>query len=256
MNGQENKAVSAQDFKKMSGKQKLQYMWENHRKHMIAYGIEILVILVLLIFMLTAKGLTLTGVVVNGSESIEQEARAAFTDDLLEGAQLDPDKARINLITGANYVIGDETKADGNYAVLNVIIEEKNKENLDFLTGDAETATVLAYSGFFADLSEVLSEEQLAQYEPYLRYIDQAVIDEMEKMVASDTITDIEIPDCDKLEEMEKPVPVMIDMSGYDAVADIYPEATESIVFAVFENTPMKDVMQRVIRFIMEEKVK
>ena len=66
---------------------------------------------------------------------------------------------------------------------------------------------------------------------------------------------EIKIPDCTKPEDMKKPIPVMIDMSKYESLTAFYPDTTDPIVFAVFENTPVKETVQKVIDFIMKEKL-
>jgi hypothetical protein len=239
----------------MDLKQKIQYFWENERKHVIAFAIEIVVILVLLLVLMTRKDTALTGVLLNSSANVSKETFNTLNDEMLEGAKLSTDKVEVELINGVNYYLNDESKKENNYNLIQSIVKQMKKSKLDFLTGDQETVVVLAYSSFFYDLSRVLSEEQLALYKPYLRYIDQAVVDQIKKAAENKTDVDIKIPDCTKPEEMKKPIPVMIDMSKYESLTAFYPDTTDPIVFAVFENTPVKETVQKVIDFIMKEKL-
>jgi hypothetical protein len=134
-----------------------------------------------------------------------------------------------------------------------MLVEQTDKNNLDFLVGDQETVVVLAYSEFFQDLSKVLSAEQIAQCKPYLLYIDQKVVDQIKKAAESNSTADIVIPDCTKPEEMQNPVPVMIDITKYDTFALLYPEMTDPIVFAMFENTPARNALGRLIDYIIKQ---
>lgn len=253
---QETRPITDREFKKMSTKQKFEYMWTNQRKHVIIFGIEIVVILALLLLLVSQKDAALTGIALNSSSDVSKEAMTEISNDLLEGAQLDSSKVRVDLYNGVNYYLNDESKQEDNYAIIQAIVNQMEDNKLDFMTGDMETVKTLAYSSFFLDLSEVLSEEQLTLYKPYLRYIDQAVVDQIKEAASSNNSeVEITIPDCTKPEEMEKPVPVMIDMSEYDSLAAFYPDATDPIVFAVMENTPVKDTLQKVIDFIMKEKL-
>lgn len=252
---QAKRPITDREFKKMTLQQKIQYFWENERKHVIAFAIEIVVILALLVVLLMMKDAALTGVLLNSSASVSKETVTVLNDELLEGAKLSADKVKVELINGVNYYLNDESKTEDNYNLIQAIVQQMEKSKLDFLTGDQETVVVLAYSSFFYDLSEVLSEEQLALCKPYLRYIDQAVVDEIKTAAESNTAVEIKIPDCTKPEEMEKPIPVMIDMSKYESLTAFYPDTTDPIVFAVFENTPVKETVQKVIDFIMKEKM-
>lgn len=254
-NEQVKRPITDREFKAMDLKHKILYFWENERKHVIAFAIEIVVILALLIVLLTRKDSALTGVLLNSSADVPKETVTVLNDELLEGAKLSAEKVKVELINGAKYYLSDESKNEENYNLIQAIVQQMEKSKLDFLTGDQETVVVLAYSSFFYDLSEVLSEEQLALYKPYLRYIDQAVVDEIKKAAESNTDVEIKIPDCTKPEEMKKPIPVMVDMSKYESLTAFYPDTTDPIVFAVFENTPVKETVQKVIDFIMKEKL-
>ena len=156
------------------------------------------------------------------------------------------------MVGGLKYYLNDESKAEGNYGLIQILVKNIEKGDLDFLTGDQETVTILAYSSFFHDLSVVLSKEQVERYKPYFRYIDQAVVDKIIMAVETETDVDIQIPDCGKPEEMEKPIPVMIDVSHYDDLGALYPEATEPIVFAVFKNSPEIGGLRNIIDLILE----
>lgn len=253
-NEQAKRTITTPEFKKMDLKQKIQYFWENERKHVIAFAIEIVVILALLVVLFMRKGTVLTGVLLNSSAKVSNETISVLNSEILEGAQLPAEKANVQLVN-VNYYLNDKSKAEDNYNLIQTIVKQTEKSKLDFLTGDQETVVVLAYSSFFYDLSEVLSEEQMALYKPYLRYIDQAVVDEIEKAAENNANATINIPDCTKPEEMKKPIPVMIDMSKYESLTAFYPDTTDPIVFAVFENTPEKETVQKVIDFIMKEKL-
>ena len=252
---QQKRQITDREFKKMTLQQKIQYFWENERKHVIAFVIEIVVILALVLVLLTRKETALTGVLLNSSANVSKDTESVLNGELLQGAQLSEDKVRVELINGVNYYLNDESKNEDNYYLIQSIDGQMKKNKLDFMTGDQETVIVLAYSSFFYDLSAVLSEEQMALYKPYLRYIDQAVVDQIKKAAESNADVEIKIPDCTKPENMEKPIPVMIDMSKYESLTAFYPDTTDPIVFAVFENTPVKETVQKVIDFIMKEKL-
>ena len=253
-NRQANDYLSDQEFKKMSTKQKLEYFWQYRRKQMIFFCIEVAIILALLIVVTQKKEVMLTGIALNSDDKIEKDVLHQIKNDLFEGTQLNPEKGEIELVYGLKYYLNDETKAEDNYSIVQMLVEQTKKNNLDFIVGDQETVVVLAYSEFFYDLSQVLSEEQIALYTPYLRYIDLSVVEQIKKAAESNlSNVDIEIPDCTKPEEMQNPIPIMIDITQYDAFTDLYPETSEPIVFAMFEGTPARNVLTNFIEYIIKE---
>ena len=125
--------------------------------------------------------------------------------------------------------------------------------SVDFITGDLDAMTEIAYKSYFLDLSEVLTKEQYAQYEPYFLYIDQAVIEQRQAAFDNDEdASEITIPNCAEPETMEKPIPVMIDMSHSQKLLDIYGESTDTVVLSITENAPHKDLTLEFIGYLTE----
>lgn len=251
----ENGYISDKEFKQLSTKQKIEYFWNNKRKQVILFAVELVVILVVLFLLMDNKYTAMTGIIMNSSSSVSKEMLDEVKNDAFQATQLDAKKADIKLIRGLDYYPKDEMKAEANYEFIQTLVRQTEKGSLDFLTGDMETVITLAYSSFFQDLSQVLSEDQITAYKPYLRYIDLAVVEKIKQAAGANADMDIEIPDCTKPELMEKPVPVMIDMSKYESLAVLYPDEPGGVVFAVFENSPVNGVVRGLIDYIMKEKI-
>lgn len=92
---------------------------------------------------------------------------------------------------------------------------------LDFTIGSSNHLLPYAYEQIFADLTTVLSEEQIEKYEPYFLYIDRTIILEKEN-TSLDDLDGIEYPDCTKPEEMKDPIPVFIMTTESDIINDLY----------------------------------
>lgn len=97
----------------------------------------------------------------------------------------------------------------------------------DFVVADSELLMRYAYGYNFIDLTTVLTEQQLEYYKPYLRYIVIEVLSER-----LETHTDIPFPDCMKPEDMQQPIPVMVDLSQCKAMQQYYGQHSKNLVFA------------------------
>lgn len=73
----------------------------------------------------------------------------------------------------------DEGDAMGtSYQTIKVLTTRVAAGEIDFMVADVAALYDFAYDQYFAELSKILSEEQLKDYEPYLLYYDKAVLDE------------------------------------------------------------------------------
>lgn len=224
-------------------------------KWIVAIIAAVLVVLFLLISG-GDKKVILSGMLLNhdpgASEDMLSEAGAAFLADL----QTEADNADVVLLTDWTYVTDDEEKAEDNYYTIQALNTYIQEGLLDFVTGDQQNMVLLAYGDFFADLSTVLSSEQMQRYEPYMRYVDLAILEEARTMDSEDMLELIngkttQFPDCTKPETMEKPIPVFIDISECQRITGYYPEENELLVFSVMQNAPNPDMITRWVDFIM-----
>lgn len=245
--------------KKGELKEAVKEVFTHHKKHVVLYVIELVVIIALIAVLVMQKDVALRGVVVNTSDSAPNEAYSKLSEDLLLGTRLDPSKKKVELMSGVYYILSEddpesESKNENNYTFIQALVKQTDEGNMDFMTGDLKTMTNLAYSSFFVELTEVLSEEQLKLYEPYLLYIDLAVVEQIKKAgEASDYDAEIIIPDCTKPEDMEKPVAILIDMSECESLAALYPDVEGPIVFSVMENTKHKGTLKTLIESLLEK---
>lgn len=129
---------------------------------------------------------------------------------------------------------------------------------LDAMMAGGDAFEQYANGDVFYDLREILTDEQIAVCEPYFYYVDQAVVDERNRI--SDELGDVstvEIPDPRHPEEMEDPVPVGI----YVADSAHYPseeltfrtDDTEAgIAIAVYRNTEHLDNTVKYLSYLIE----
>lgn len=239
--------------------EKLAYFWDYYKWHTIIAVIAIIVIGSSIYSSLTAKDIVLNGILLNSYSAVDEEVPSTLISDFLTEQQIDTTKNDITLNTSLYYTTDEEKNSDYNmseltYTASQIIVVQVAAGELDFMTGDLETLSSLAYSEYFVDLSTVLSEDQLALYEPYLLYIDQTVLEALNEDTDLDSTKTITIPDCDKPETMEKPIPVMINISHCDDVKEFYPHMTEDdpIVFGFTVNSKHAEMTAAFLDFLMK----
>ena len=248
----DKKTLTNREFRALPIGKKVEYMWKYKRIHLIMYAVELALIIAGLLFLQAGNKNRLTGIILNNADSAPVEMFETLKADFQEAARKYSKKTKVEVVGGLNYYLNDESKVEENYGLIRFLVENIKKGDLDFLTGDQETVEMLAYSGFFRDLSVVLSKEQVERYKPYFRYIDQAVVDQIILVAESETDVDIQLPDCAKPEEMEKPIPVMIDVSHYDNLKGLYAETTGTVVFTICEDSPEIGGLRNILDVIFE----
>ena len=88
----------------------------------------------------------------------------------------------------------------------------------------------------------------MQQLAPYLCYVDLAVIEAIEEATdAGNFELDIEIPDCKKPEEMEKPMAAFLDVSSSDWFSEIYPYGAKPVALAIAVNAPHREAVLQLI---------
>lgn len=159
----------------------------------------------------------------------------------------------VNLDTEYSYIPGSEENAENNYKATEKIVSQVENESLDFVAGPMDSMSDIAHNSMFVELTTYLSAEQLALVEPYLLYVDNAVIEELDEAFDNKEDTSkIKLPDPRKPEEMKEPVAVMIDMSNCEEIAAIYGNSGEDIAFGLITSAPNEDMLIKFIDYLMK----
>ena len=125
---------------------------------------------------------------------------------------------------------------------------------VDFVSSPLKPILDYGYCDLFVNLENVLSEEELKKYEPYLLYVDLAVIDKKNEAIDNNQNADkIPIPDPTKPEEMEKPIPVFVDVTSCEKMKNIYYYSPDTLAIAVAVNAPNPDRMSDFLAYLFEE---
>lgn len=235
-------------------KQRIEYFWDYHKWHVLI-PLFIGIIIGVSIYQAVTKPETIVSGIVLNTYSQSAYARAnelnlAYLDKL----GYDPKEYAVEFNTNLAYSNDPEQGASMNYESLQAITAQTGAGVIDFMVADTETMVDFEYRAMFADLREVLTEEQLKAYEPYLLYIDRDILIQRQKYYEENFETsDLEFTDCRKPEEMKDPVPVFLDMSNCEKLTDIYEEKPESLALAVPNKAERIEALQDFLDYLYEE---
>lgn len=231
-------------------KQKITYIWDYYKWHIIIPILVVSFIIWYIVHIITAPDIILNGVLVNAYKTETSISSEELLEDFYKEQKIDLKEEEINLNTSM-YISADNDSA--NYESLQALMAWHAADSLDFIAGDAPALTELAYRGYFPDLREMLTEEQIAKYEPYFLYMDKDVYTRRAEMVSSmEDISNVEYPDCTQPEEMVDPIPVFIDMSQSQRLSEIYTETSEVLVIGITENVVDKELTLAFIDYLFE----
>lgn len=235
-------------------RERIQYFMSYYKWYVVACVAVISIIATIIVGNLLKKEPILSGVMLNSTNASSDSAFDNFSKRFLDKTGVDSEEFEVSITANLTYRPEDQENAESNYATVQTLAAQTSGALLDFVVGDISTIQNLGYSGFFTDLSELLTQEQMQQLAPYLCYIDLAVIEAIDKAVEDGNFElDMKIPDCKKPEEMQKPIPAFLDVSSSGWFAEIYPYAMKPVVLAVAVNAPHKEAILQLIDCLLPQ---
>jgi len=200
--------------------QRLSYFWQYNKWIVGIIAFAILFILTYIYPLLTKPEDLISGVMLNTYNNSFENLGGNLASDFLKQYNIDASKYAIDINTSFIYTPTVETEvATSNYEIMQVLLTKSSIGDLNFLTGDLESMTDLASKEFFTDLREVLTEEQLILYEPYLVFIEEK--------------------------------PLFIDMSECEWITDIYKLSHDTLCFGIVY-PDNKETLLQFIDYLMQ----
>ena len=129
---------------------------------------------------------------------------------------------------------------------------------IDALLSDEALIDQYAYSDSFYDLREVLTPQQLEQYEPYFFYMDQAVaeaISEAQEDPNYDYSQAPSHPDPRNPDAMEEPIPVGIYLGEAASLNEVFIFLNGEGILAVPATSPNLEMVPKYVDFILDSQV-
>lgn len=221
-------------FKNGTTRDKVEYIWEYYKWNILVVVFVVYFIGSVIYNNVTAKECVLQGIFLN--TLVESETVLEMEQDFIEAYPIDTSSEEV-FFDASMYYSDDSDAMETSYQTIQVLATRVAAKEIDFMAADVATLYDFAYDQYFAELSEILSEEQLKSYEPYLLYYDKAVLEELGNLdYTGEEFSEIALPDPSKPELMEEPVPVMIDVSSSEKIATLYPVSTKNYAFAFVAN--------------------
>ena len=231
-------------------KEKFSYFLDYYKWYVIAIVVVVIFATSLIYNYVTKTESILSGIMLN-TYIDDVDSKDELIQTFIEEHNIDASEYHVDLNTTYSYSTDNAgNSADANFSVLQAITAQAGNRMLDFMTGDTATMVDFAYKGWFTDLTTVLTEEQITKYEPYFLYIDQAILNEIEKAFEElEDIDTIKRPDPTNPDAMKEPIPVFIDMSKCEKLTSLYTYEMDKILFGVFANTPHPEMVQKFVDF-------
>lgn len=230
-------------------KEKVVYIWEYYKLHIFAIVFVVCFIGSVIYNNVTAKEYVLQGIFLN--TLVESETVSEMEQDFIEAYPIDTSSEEV-FFDASMYYSDDSDAMETSYQTMQVLATRVAAREIDFMAADVATLYNFAYDQYFAELPEILSEEQLEAYEPYFLYYDKAVLEELSNIdYTAEVIPEIALPDPSKPELMEEPVPVMIDVSSSEKISTLYPASTKKYAFAFVVNGKHDEKTAELLEYLM-----
>ena len=203
---------------------KIEYIWNY-------YWVQILIVVGLILtiagvfFVVTnKKEPVLNGIYVNCYK--EDYVNGDLIEEFIEEQKIDLKEQEIYFVTDLTYRLDDGmTSGTTNKQTTQALTIYHESGTMDFVAAQREVMEALALKNYFADLADILTEEQYAALEPYF----------------------ISYPN-----SKGEQVPVLIDMSKSEILKDGYEEdAKDSLVLGVVTGAPHKEMVGKYIEYLM-----
>ena len=235
------------EWKKMKEKpcrERLAFFWDYYKWPAIIAVLLVVAITYTVVVQMGKKEAALSGILINSSVPLDDsEFLQAFCDKV----GIDTNDYQIVLATGLSLAADNPTVGIMTYQRIHAGIAA---EETDFIIATEDAFRQCSYdsSHMFLDLRELLSPEQLAQWEGKLYYIDKSLFEKLYSGGGSTVV----YPSPFVPEEMADPVPVGIDICECAAFLDSYYDSDEQVYFAVVTNAPHSDRTRQFLEYIME----
>lgn len=232
-------------------KQKLSYLWEYYRWTAVAVVLAAAAVTSLAYHFITRRDTAFYVAMINATDTAPKEsAEQGFT------AYSGIDTAHSEIICDTSMIIDFYSMTRETYTSIEKFMLLLTSARLDAVVADSGIIRTYAQNKVFYDLSDFLSPEQAAAYEPYFYYVDYAVIDAID--AAQEARDDTFVPaasDPRHPETMEQPVPIGIYVTDCPALTDRFQffGQNSDLVLAVAVKTKRPEMTSKYIDYLMAE---
>lgn len=242
---------SREKIKNGSLKDKAKYFFDYYKFHVLVI-VGVISLAAILIRDITGQKDDAFYAVMLNSILVDSEYIDEFHDNFAEYSGVDTTEYDVMIDNSINF--SDNPVDEITMSASQRLLALTASGDIDVMVGDSTIFSDQASQGMFRDLREFLTEEQIARYEPYFYYVDEAYINMIDEMLRSYD-TDMVLPepaDPTRPEEMEDPIPVGIFVTDSEALKKAYPFVGDYVAVGVMMNAPHPDVALDFIDFLFE----
>lgn len=237
-------------FKNGTLKEKTGYIFDYYKWHIIFIIFIIHFIGSMIYNNATAKDYVLQGLFLNPLASVETAAE--LEEDFIEKHPIDTSSEDV-FFDSSLYFSTDNADAANSYQALQILSTRVAAGEIDFIVADDITLTDLSYNGYFSDLTEVLSDEQIKKYEPYFLYYDRVILEELNSIdYTTEELPETVLPDSSKPELMDEPVPVMINITASEKISVLYPNSKNKYAIAFVANSSHTEKSLELLNYLTQ----
>ncbi len=238
-------------IKNGSFQDKAKYFWCYYKYHTIVVICAIGLIVLLIHDVVTQKDTAFFAALLNSVSLGGEEVTTPFMEDFAEYFNIDLNEYQVTFDSTMD--LGADAANELATSSSQRLLVYTSAGEIDVIVGGEDVFPTQANQGMFYDLREILTEEQIARYEPYFYYVDQAYID----LLDSDASYDVnfvapEAPDPDKPEEMEEPIPVGIYVTDCEKLTNVYYFSGDYAAIGVMINSSHVETAIQFIEYLFE----
>lgn len=237
-------------------KEKIAYFFDYYTLHTVIIAALVIFVVSFIYGQVTKPDTVLNGLVLNVFSVDKGDPVQDLADGYLKHHNLDPKDYEVSLNASLMINMGNSSQQGqiSDYEASQAMMVQCAAGAVDFISSPLNAILMYGYGDILVNLENVLSEEDLKKFEPYLLYVDLAVVEQKNQAIDNDQNADeIPCPDPTKPEEMEKPVPVFIDVTKCEKMANIYSYSSDTLAFAVAVNAPNPERIADFLEYLFEE---
>lgn len=209
------KESTRQQWQKLKGKplkDKLIFIKTYYLTYILFWAFLLFLAGAALVYAITAKDYALQAYFLH---AVELSPAEEFQQDYLAYAAISPDDYMIAITPSSESAAGS---GQLNYNDTQAITAWAAAEAIDVLAGEIAPLVSYAYSGYFCDLRNVFSNQQLEAWAPHLLYMDQSVAEEITESGA----LIYALPDPHNPDEMKEPIPFALSIPDSAKLLEAY----------------------------------
>lgn len=237
-------------------KEKVAYFFDYYAIHTIVIAVILIFTVAFIYHQVTKPEIVFNGLLLNVLSFEEGNPVEDLESGFMDYIDMNTKEYDFSVNSSLIYKLGDDSGQTqmNDYQSSQVIMTLCSAGAVDFISSPLDSILEYGYGDLIANLEDVLTEEELEKYRPYFLYADLTVV--KQKAEAFDNnikASDIPCPDPTKPEEMKEPIPIFIDVSKCEKMANIYDYSSDTIVVAFAANAPNRDRFPDFLAYIFEE---